>query len=51
VAAALGDVWPWVALPVGAGYGFAAAALGCYLAGDVLDRRAPELLAAVTPGR
>jgi ABC-2 type transport system permease protein len=51
LAALLGDAWPWVALPVGAGYGFAAAALGCYLAGDVLDRRAPELLAAVTPGR
>lgn len=47
----LGDAWPWLAVPVGAGYGLAAAALGCYLAGEVLDRRTPELLAAVTPGR
>jgi ABC-2 type transport system permease protein len=46
-----GDAWRWFALPVGLGYGLAAAALGCYLAGDVLDRRAPELLAAVTPRR
>jgi ABC-2 type transport system permease protein len=50
-AAMLGDVWPWVALPVGVGYGVAAAALGTYLAGDLLDRRAPELLATVTPNR
>jgi ABC-2 type transport system permease protein len=49
VAAVLGDAWPWLALPVGAGYGVGAAALGCYLAGDVLERRAPELLATVTP--
>jgi ABC-2 type transport system permease protein len=49
--AALGGGWSWLVLPVGVGYGFGAAALGCYLAGDVLDRRAPELLAAVTPGR
>jgi len=52
VAAALLDgAWPVVAVPVGLGYGLAATALGCYLAGDVLDRRAPELLAAVTPNR
>jgi ABC-2 type transport system permease protein len=51
IAAALGDAWPWVALPVGVGYGAGAAALGCYLAGDVLERRAPELLATITPGR
>jgi ABC-2 type transport system permease protein len=51
IAAALGDAWPWVALPIGLGYGVGAAALGCYLAGDVLDRRAPELLATITPGR
>ncbi|HEY8473518.1 MAG TPA: ABC transporter permease [Natronosporangium sp.] len=51
IAAALGDAWPWLAVPIGAAYGAGAAALGCYLAGDVLDRRAPELLAAVTPSR
>jgi ABC-2 type transport system permease protein len=51
VAVRLGDTWPAVAVPIGAGYGVAAAALGTYLAGDLLDRRAPELLATVTPGR
>ncbi|MDM4721789.1 ABC transporter permease [Micromonospora sp. WMMA1363] len=50
-AALLGDVWLWLALPVGAAYGLGAALLGAYLAGDVLDRRQPELLAAVTPRR
>jgi ABC-2 type transport system permease protein len=48
IAAALGDAWPWLALPVGLGYGVGAAALGCYLAGNVLDRRAPELLATIS---
>jgi ABC-2 type transport system permease protein len=47
----LGDAWLWLALPVGLGYGFGAATLGTYLAGDVLDHRMPELLAAVTPRR
>jgi ABC-2 type transport system permease protein len=51
LAAVLDGGWSWLVLPVGVGYGFGAAALGCYLAGDVLDRRVPELLAAVTPGR
>ena len=32
-------------------YGLGAAMLGGYLAGDVLDRRAPELLSAVSPRR
>jgi ABC-2 type transport system permease protein len=49
LASLLGDAWPWVAVPVGIGYGVAAVALGTYLAGDHLDRRAPEVLAAVTP--
>ena len=45
----LGDAWMWLALPVGLGYGFGAAALGAYLAGDVLDHRTPELLSTITP--
>ncbi|HEX6969181.1 MAG TPA: ABC transporter permease [Micromonosporaceae bacterium] len=49
--ALLADAWLWLALPVGVGYGAAAAILGSYLAGDVLDRRMPEVLAAITPRR
>ena len=49
--ALLGDVWLWLALPVGLAYGLGAALLGAYLAGDVLDHRQPELLAGVTPRR
>jgi ABC-2 type transport system permease protein len=49
--ALLGGAWLWLAFPVGLGYGLAAVALGSYLAGDVLDRRMPELLQAVTPRR
>jgi ABC-2 type transport system permease protein len=49
----LGDtaVWTWLALPVGLGYGLSALVLGLYIAGDVLDRRGPELLLAVGPRR
>jgi ABC-2 type transport system permease protein len=49
VSALSGDVWRLLAVPLGLAYGVGAAALGCYNAGDVLDRRAPELLQAVTP--
>jgi ABC-2 type transport system permease protein len=41
----------WIVLGIGVVYGSAAAWLGTVLAGDVLDRRGPELLAAVTPRR
>ncbi|HEU4347074.1 MAG TPA: ABC transporter permease [Actinoplanes sp.] len=47
----LGDVWLWIGLPVGVLYGGTAAFVGSRLAGDLLDRRMPELLAAVTPNR
>jgi ABC-2 type transport system permease protein len=43
--------WTWVLLAAGIGYGGGAAWLGTYIAGDVLDRRGPEILAAVTPKR
>jgi ABC-2 type transport system permease protein len=41
--------WPWLGLPVGLVYGAGAYLLGAHLAGAMLDRRMPELLAAVTP--
>jgi len=41
----------WVILVVGLAYGAAATALGTYIAGDILDRKGPEILAAVTPRR
>ncbi|MEU7761984.1 MULTISPECIES: ABC transporter permease [Micromonospora] len=50
-AALLGDVWLWLALPLGLAYGGGAALLGAYMAGDTLDHRQPELLANVTPRR
>ena len=46
-----GDVWLWLALPVGLLYGAGAAVLGSVVAGDVLERRMPELLIAITPRR
>lgn len=47
----LGDSWTVLALPVGVAYGVGATLLSCYIAGDVLDRRGPEVLQAVTPRR
>jgi ABC-2 type transport system permease protein len=47
----LGDAWRFAGLPIGLAYGVGAAWLGCYIAGDHLDRRMPELLAAITPKR
>jgi ABC-2 type transport system permease protein len=44
----LGPVWLWIGLPIGLAYGLAAYALGAHLAGGLLDRRMPEVLAAVT---
>jgi len=41
----------WLILLIGLGYGAAAAWLGTYIAGDVIERRGPEILAAVTPRR
>lgn len=41
--------WPWLGLPAGVVYGGGAYLLGAWLAGRMLDRRMPELLAAVTP--
>ncbi|MFC7529082.1 ABC transporter permease [Actinoplanes sp. GCM10030250] len=44
----LGPLWLWIGLPVGLAYGAAAYALGSRLAGNLLDRRMPEVLAAVS---
>ncbi|GIF46896.1 ABC-2 type transport system permease protein [Asanoa ferruginea] len=46
-----GDLWLWLALPIGLLYGLGAARLGSVVAGDVLDRRMPELLLTITPRR
>jgi ABC-2 type transport system permease protein len=50
---ALADValGPWLVLLFGAGYGYGAVWLGTLIAGDLLDRRGPEVLAAITPKR
>lgn len=45
----LGPAWTWAGLPIGLGYGVAAYLIGAGMAGDLLDRRMPEVLAAVTP--
>ncbi|WP_250000424.1 ABC transporter permease [Actinoplanes sp. M2I2] len=47
----LGDVWLWIGLPVGVAFGCAGYLIGSGVAGDWLDRRMPEVLAAVTQGR
>nr|WP_240669860.1 ABC transporter permease [Actinoplanes solisilvae] len=47
----LGSVWLWIGLPVGAAFGCAAYLIGSQVAGDWLDKRAPEVLVAVTAGR
>jgi ABC-2 type transport system permease protein len=44
----LPQVWPWLAVPVGGGYGLAAIMLSCYIAGDLLEHRRPQLFAAIT---
>ena len=44
----LGDAWLWIGLPVGIAYGLGAFALGLRVAGPMLDRRMPELLATVS---
>jgi ABC-2 type transport system permease protein len=41
----------WIVLVIGLGYGAVAALLGTHLAGDLLERRGPELLIAITPRR
>jgi ABC-2 type transport system permease protein len=51
VALVLGDVWLWIGFPAGLAYGAAAYLIGSTAAGDLLDKRTPELLAAVTPNR
>ncbi|MFI5913787.1 ABC transporter permease [Dactylosporangium sp. NPDC051541] len=47
----LPDGLTWILLPIGLAWGFAFAWLGTRLAGNLLQRRAPEVLAAVTPKR
>ncbi|MEU7903912.1 ABC transporter permease [Actinoplanes sp. NPDC049118] len=42
------DFWRWAGLPLGLLYGGAALVLGLRMAGSMLDRRMPELLATVT---
>jgi ABC-2 type transport system permease protein len=46
-----GSAWVVLLLLIGVAYGVSGAVLGAYLAGKNLDRRGPELLAAVTPSR
>jgi ABC-2 type transport system permease protein len=43
--------WGALALPAGLAYGYAALRVGTTIAGELLDRRSPEVLTAVTPTR
>ena len=43
--------WRWLVAPVGVAWGIAVLLLATRAGATVLDRRGPELLAAVTPGR
>jgi ABC-2 type transport system permease protein len=47
----LGPVWWWIGLPAGAAYGFGAYLISVGACGGLLDRRAPELLATISPNR
>jgi len=47
----LGPIWSWIGLPAGVAYAAAAYLIGSGAAGDMLDRRMPEVLAAVSPSR
>jgi ABC-2 type transport system permease protein len=47
----LAHAWVWVGLPLGLVWGAAAYLTGARVAGNLLDRRMPELLATVTPNR
>jgi ABC-2 type transport system permease protein len=51
MAVLLPEIWRWLVFPVGLLWGGAGVVLGAIIAGDALDRRAPEVLAAVTPRR
>ena len=42
-------LWLWLSLPVGVLYGAGAIWLGIVIGGDAIDRRGPELLAAIMP--
>lgn len=42
-------LWAWLSLPVGLAYGAGAVWLGIVIGGDAIDRRGPELLAAIMP--
>jgi ABC-2 type transport system permease protein len=46
-----GTVAGWITLAVGIGWGAGGLLLGTYIGGDILDRRGPEILAAVSPRR
>jgi ABC-2 type transport system permease protein len=46
-----GSAGAWLVFALGLGYGLGAARIGTIIAGDLIDRRGPELLIAVTPRR